>query len=80
MVTVFLSVLSLAMWSFYPLLYRNCLISPQFFKWNRSVYRCRLVVSMEVCEFRIFLCPLSWTQKSWKLGLRKYDNFRCSDC
>lgn len=52
-----LPLLSVLMWTFYPLLWRSCSVSSQvFFKGNCSTCSCGFDMCVEGNEFRIFLC------------------------
>lgn len=57
-VSMLLSLLPFSMWSLFPVLCKDCSLTPRHFRKTFSMCRCRFHVSKRGGEFRVFL---SWT-------------------
>lgn len=63
-VTMFPSLLPFFIWFLYLLSCRRCSFSPQFFRRNYCICRCRFSTSMKSGKFRGLAMPPSWTRHS----------------
>lgn len=71
--TMPLSLLPVAVWSLYPLLCRSYSVNPQFFRKNCFICRYRFAVSLERCEFRVFLCYHLEPSENYKILMKEIE-------